>query len=187
MRKLWWGIGIVVLASVVLIGTILAIPKVGGPVDKSHSFSASRAEQERIWAGANAIVYGFGAYQTNQFNTGNPVRVGLGESAWLWVPFNPQPVCGKIFDYLAQQTGLNFTETQVLVLFNNMALSSYRQGFNKVTGTWYAPGELPTDGPVKRCGVYRERVEKNPIFFDATDFNDAAIANMTNLGVYYLV
>lgn len=174
---------VVVIAGIVITGSLIAMASQGTPAARHFSTS----EQNDIFYHAlRMALYKSGLKTGGAVGTGNPLRLGLGDNAWIWVGMAPANIVTQIFAYLVNATGLNFTEEQALVLFDNTAFSSLPDGFNPVTGTWYVPGEIPTDNPVKRCGIYRLNLQSNPVFFDATNFDDAAIAGVANLGVYHL-
>jgi hypothetical protein len=88
----------------------------------------------------------------------------------------------KVANYLVNVTGFNLT-SKCLLLFENIARTSYPQGFNPVTGSW---GSTETNNVVTRLGVYRETTGSSWILFDATTFDDAVLVDFPALTVYHL-
>lgn len=177
MNRYYWPVALALLFTVVIIATITY----QRPVDTTRRFS--QAEQNQIFLDAFAVAQQKNAYKANMLGPDDPIRNGLPFGAWIWVASTPADASMKVFAYLEEALGMNLTGSQVLVLFDGIALASFPTGFDPATGTW---GNTNTALVVTGGGIYREAIGTNVMYFDATDFDVAAMADYPALNIYHV-
>jgi hypothetical protein len=178
MNRYYWPIALVILFSVIIVATIMYRPT-GGPSIRHFS----QDEQNRMFQDAFAIPQQKNAYKAYMLGPDDPIRNGLPFGAWIWIAMTPVDASTAVFAFLEEATGMNLTGSQALVLFDGIALASFPAGFDPATGTW---GNTNTSLAITRGGVYREAVGTNVMFFDATGFDEAAMAAYPALNIYHV-